>query len=473
MPFLKGCLLLTDQLDSLKDLILEFEKNKRVNRVGSAKDLMSELDVSLSMQGSDNATLLSFAKDYLKFNPDVSQPAFYKLLYSGVNQPALLGEWLASLSNANMHTFQMSPVATLMELELINQWNQLLGFEQGDGVMVSGGSQANLVAMMLARHSKVKNCNEKGLQGKTLVAFVSDQAHYSGLRAANLLGIGTDNLVAVASDDSGRMIPQQLDKQIQLSISKGHTPFYIGLTAGTTVIGAYDPIKPCSVIAKQHKLWLHVDGAWGAPVLFSKKHHHLMQNTRLADSVSWDAHKLLNVPLTASGIQVRKAGLLKNAISGGGGEYLFHQDENSDFNLGERSIQCGRRADALKVWMSWKAIGSDGFAAKVDYLQALKSYCVEQISNNSCFNLLAPTSFLNILFRYEPLRPMPEEQLRQLNIAICKKLKGESLAFIDYASFKGRSGIRLILANNRATQKDIDSVLKYCQSIGDLLLKKI
>lgn len=205
--------------------------------------------------------------------------------------------------------------------------------------------------------------------------------------------------------------------------------------------------------------------------MFSAKHRHLIQDTELADSFSWDAHKLLNVPLTASGIQVKKAGLLKDAVSGGGGEYLFHQDENADFNLGERSIQCGRRADALKVWMSWKAVGSDGFATKVDYLQTLKSYCVGQIRKKSCFKLLATTTYLNILFRYEPQCSMQEEQLRQLNIAICKKLKSEGLAYIDYASFKGKSGIRLILANDNASQEDIDKVIEYCKSAGDLISK--
>lgn len=464
--------LLTSQLEALKELVIDFEKNKTTSQAGSAEELASIIDVSLSNEGSDVETLIAAASNYLTVNPDVSHPTFYKLLYSGLNSHALLGDWVASLSNANMHTYQMSPIATLMELELINKWNHLLGFNEGDGVMASGGSQANLIAMMLARHQKVGDCKKKGLQGKVLVAFVSDQAHYSNLRAANLLGIGTDNLVSVASDDDGRMIPHELDKQIIVSLQKGYSPFYIGLTAGTTVTGAFDPIRACAEIAKQYKLWLHVDGAWGAPVLFSKKHRHLMKDTKLADSVSWDAHKLLNVPLTASGIQVRKAGLLKDAISGGGAEYLFHQDENADYNLGERSIQCGRRADALKVWMSWKSIGSDGFAKKVDYLQNLKTYCEEQIQNSDCLRLLAPRAYLNILFRYE-LKTLNEDSLRELNITICKKLKNEGLAFIDYASYKGRTGIRLILANGEATKEDINVVINHCKNAGDLLTGQI
>lgn len=462
---------LIEQFDLLKKLLSEFEEIKSVNQAGSARELKSKIDVSLSKSGSDTFELMIAANEYLKVNPKVNQPNFYKLLYSGLNKTALLGEWVSSVSNANMHTYQMSPVATLMELELIDQWNQLIGFEQGDGVMVSGGSQANLIAMMLARHQKINGCKEKGLQGKTLVAYVSDQAHYSNLRAANLLGIGTDNLVSVASDDEGRMRPDALQTQIETSLRRGHTPFYIGLTSGTTVIGAFDPIQPISKTAQTYDLWLHLDGAWGAPVLFSKKHQYLIEGVHLADSMSWDAHKLLNVPLTASCIQVKSAGLLKEAISGGGEKYLFHQDENAEYNLGERSIQCGRRADALKVWLSWKDVGSDGFAEKIDYLQELKSYFVEQVKARCCLELIAPTPYLNILFRYNPTPTYDEEQLRLLNITICEKLKKEGSAFIDYASFKGRSGIRLILANGEATKTDIDKVLGLIQNEGDLISK--
>ncbi|HID36980.1 MAG TPA: aminotransferase class V-fold PLP-dependent enzyme, partial [Ghiorsea sp.] len=338
------------------------------------------------------------------------------------------------------------------------------------GVMVSGGSQANLIAMMSARHRKVGDCKQKGLQGKTLVAYVSDQAHYSSQRAANLLGIGLDNLIAIKTDDDGKLIPEELELQIKASLQQARTPFYIGVTSGTTVIGAFDPIKPCSRIAKEYDCWLHVDGAWGAPVLFSKKHRYLMQDVALADSASWDSHKLMSVPLTASGIQVREAGQLKSAISGGGGEYLFHNDENAAFNMGEHSLQCGRKADALKVWMGWKAVGSKGFAQKVEHLQELKEYCVERLNATDCFTLLAPAAYLNILFRYEPEgKPLNEEALSKLNIAICTKLKKEGSAFIDYARYKGHTGIRLILGNGDAKQKDIDRVIKHCQRAGEFL----
>ena len=147
----------------------------------------------------------------------------------------------------------MSPVANLMEQKLINQWNRLVGFTSasntGDRVMVSGGSQANLITMMMAHHHVCPELRSKGFGGQVLVAFMSDQAYYSGQKSAKVLGIGTENLIAVASDDQGRLNPIALKKAVEHSIEHGHTPFFIGLTAGTTVLGAFDPVPKCRSIA--------------------------------------------------------------------------------------------------------------------------------------------------------------------------------------------------------------------------------
>jgi len=444
-------------------------KDRPVSQASEAAVLEKKLDLALSSDGADIDSLEPFIKAYLQYNPDVSQPEFFKLLYSGLNKPALLGDWITSLSNATMHTYQVGPVATLMELELILQWNQLVGFENGEGVMVSGGSQANLIGMMLARHHACPDIKSKGFEGRTLVAYVSDQAHYSGQKAANVLGIGTDNLIAVESDEEGRIKPDSLLMEIDKSIAKGHLPFFIGLTAGTTVIGAYDPVAPCSEIARKHNIWLHIDGAWGGPILFSEKHRHLLADSHLADSFAWDAHKLMNVPITAAVILTKEAEKLEACCSGGGGEYLFHKDENAAYNLGERSIQCGRRADSLKVWLSWKASGNKGFEKKIDYLQDMKQEFLAMLDQHESLQLLAPAAYLNILFRYKPKSIRDEEDIRQLNIDICKTMMKSGGAYVDYARFKGKTGIRLILANENVTTAHLKKLLDQCVKIGQEL----
>jgi glutamate/tyrosine decarboxylase-like PLP-dependent enzyme len=456
-----------DNLEILSRVIKQWiPQDRPVSQAPPAQELEKILDLALTHEGANQAAIEQAIHDYLHYNPDVSQAGFFKLLYSGQNKPALLGDWITSLSNATMHTYQVGPVATLMELELIKQWNALVGFDQGEGVMVAGGSQANLIGMMLARHKACPDYKTKGAQGKTLVAFVSDQAHYSGEKAANVLGIGTDNLISIESDDEGRMKPAALNTAIETSLAEGKTPFYIGLTAGTTVVGAYDPVEECSAIARQHNLWLHIDGAWGGPILFSEQHRHLLANSHLADSFTWDAHKLMNVPLTAAVILVKHQGALKACCSGGGGDYLFHADENADYNLGERSIQCGRRADSLKVWLSWKAAGNKGFSDKIDYLQQMKNQCVELVEQRESMEMLAPAVYQNVLFRYHPEHISDETQLRELNIAICAEMRRSGGAYIDYARFKGRTGIRLILANADVGREHLIELMDNCERIG-------
>ena len=451
-----------------------FRQDRPVSEPISATELEQIIDFSLGAEGAELEALKQAAGDYLNYQPAIAHVDFFKLLYSGRNNPALLGDWVTSLANANMHTYQMSPVATLMEQELINQWNRLVGFstasQTGDGVMVSGGSQANLIAMMIARHQACPDIKVKGFSDQTLVAFVSDQAHYSAQKAVNVLGIGTENLIAVASDNQGRLCPSALTEAIEHSIKKGHKPFYIGLTAGTTVLGSFDPVPECRAIADQYNLWLHIDGAWGGPVLFSQQHKHLLKGCELADSFAWDAHKLMNVPITAAVILTRHQGMLEQTCGGGGADYLFHNDENSAYNLGQKSIQCGRRADALKVWLSWKALGNNGFSDKVDQLQVLKQGCVEAIGISTELHMIGPAPYLNVLFQYRPSTDLNEEQLRVLNIAICKSMQAEGGAFVDYAKYQGKTGIRLILADSDTQESDISRLLTNCIKTGQSLV---
>ena len=451
-----------------------FRQDRPVSEPINAEQLKTIVDFSLGSKGTDLAALKQAASHYLNYQPDSAQVDFFKLLYSGRNNPALLGDWVTSLSNANMHTYQMSPVATLMEQELITQWNRLVGFttdtQTGDGVMVSGGSQANLIAMMMARQKACPELKTKGFSNQTLVAYVSDQAQYSAQKAASVLGIGTDNLIAVASDNQGRLCPAALKDAIEHSVKQGHKPFYIGLTAGTTVLGAFDPVPECAAIADLYDLWVHIDGAWGAPILFSQQYKHLLEGCELADSFAWDAHKLMNVPITAAVILTRHQGMLEQTCGGGGGDYLFHSDENSAHNLGQKSIQCGRRADALKVWLSWKAIGHNGFSDKVDQLQVIKQGCVEAIESSPTLHMIGPAPYLNVLFQFRPSTHLSEDQLRVLNIAICKAMQVQGGAFVDYAKYQGKTGIRLILANSDTQASDINRLLSHCIKTGESLV---
>ena len=225
--------------------------DKQITRYLPAQELKAKMDISLGENGCTLDKLTGHIQQYLDYTPDAGHPQYNKLLYSGIDPIAVLGDWLASATNSTMHTYKMAPVATLMEAEVIKKLNVLIGFSDGDGIMVSGGTMANMVGMMLARYKLCPDIKEKGLSSQLpLVAYVSELSHYSYQKGANLLGIGTENLIPIKADDQGQMDMAELEGKIAESRAQGKLPFFIGLTAGTTVLGAFDDVAKGADVAR-------------------------------------------------------------------------------------------------------------------------------------------------------------------------------------------------------------------------------
>lgn len=170
------------------------------------------------------------------------------------------------------------------------------------------------------------------------------------------MGIGSDNVYLIDTDARGKMIPEDLEKSIKRAIAEKAKPFMVSATAGTTVLGAFDPIDKIADICEKYNLWLHVDAAWGGGALMSAKHKHLMAGIHRADSVIWNPHKLLAAPQQCSAFLTKHEKILSECHSTHA-TYLFQKDKFYDikWDTGDKHIQCGRRADVLKFWFMWKA----------------------------------------------------------------------------------------------------------------------
>lgn len=173
----------------------------------------------------------------------------------------MAGEWLTATANTNMFTYEIAPVFILMETVVMEKMREIIGYHGGDSILAPGGSISNLYAFLAARHRMFPDYKQKGLSciPGQLVMYTSDQCHYSIKSCAAVCGLGVDNCVEVPSDARGRMIPSELERLILERKARGHIPFFVNATAGTTVLGAFDPIEPIADICQKYKLWLHID----------------------------------------------------------------------------------------------------------------------------------------------------------------------------------------------------------------------
>ena len=234
-----------------------------------------------------------------------------------------------------------------------------------------------------------------------MTMYVSDQWHYSIYKNANLIGVWESNVRIVKSDDQGKMDMCDLERLIVADIAAGYTPFFIKNTAGTTVLGAFDPIDETAKIAQKYNIWLHVDAALGGTFLMSQKYKHLLQWIEWADSVARNPHKMMNIPLLASAILIKKKWLLEKHFYEGA-DYLYQMTDNKsnfDLNPGGKSIQCGRRNDALKVWAWLKLFGEAWYEKRIENQVSNAQHAVEIIKNDPALRLILPPEWINVCFQ--------------------------------------------------------------------------
>jgi glutamate/tyrosine decarboxylase-like PLP-dependent enzyme len=265
------------------------------------------------------------------------------------------------------------------------------------------------------------------------------------------------------------MDPKILREMVRQDMAQGFTPLMIGATAGTTVLGAFDPIAEINKVAREYNLWLHVDAAWGGGAILSPTHRHLLKGIHLADSVTFDAHKTLNTGLIASFILCKHPGMLKQTNQGGGSEYIFHDYDNSDWDTGTYSLQCGRRPDIFKLWLLWKSRGDEGMAKIIDHLFDLASYAKNKIETHSRFKLIS-SQYLNNCFQILP--PNEFIDINQYTLKVRTNLVQRGKALVNYVELPNKTiFFRLVAANNQTTREDIDHLFKEIQESMELVDK--
>ncbi len=439
--------------------------------------LQEALGLSFGSEAQSIDAILAAAKTTLRYSVRTGHPRFFNQLYGGVDPAGILGEWITALVNTSMYTFEAAPVGTLVETALIERMNRCVGYTagEGEGIFTPGGTISNLMALLAARHRVFPDAKRLGIHAlEQPVVFLSAEAHYSTPRAASVAGFGTDAAIPIATDPVGRMIPSALDQAITAAKRNGQTPVMIVATSGTTVPGAFDPIDPIADIAERHDLWLHVDASFGGGVLFSDRHRHLMAGVERAESVTWNPHKMMGLPLACSAILMRVPGTLE-ATNGMHAEYLFHGAEGPTCDLGDLSLQCGRRVDAFKLWFSWMALGDMGYARRVDRLFDLAHTFQGMLDERPGFHIIREPEGTNVCFRYLPSadRSLAEEaRLRResdVTLAVRRRLLTSGRFMINYATLDGAATFRIVMSNPRTTDVDLGGLLDAIEEFAEVL----
>lgn len=430
-------------------------------RFNGAVEVLTGQDLKLS-EPTRIGELKSLLNQVQDSSISTHSPYFMNQLFSGVSPQMLMSEELIAQTRTTLATQEASPVFSRIEEEVVSSLGSLIGWpsENHDGVNVPGGSAANFMAIHCARQKMFPEIKKNGLTSHRLRIYVSDQAHYSFKKGAAALGIGTDNVVAVGSDEEGRMMIDLLERQIEKDLINGNTPLIVVATAGTTVLGSFDFIDKISKVCKSYSIWLHVDGAWGSPALFSKKSRYLVNGIDLADSVTFDAHKLFGASLTCSFFLTQHRGLLQEANDVSGGDYLFHPNKMS-IDRGKLSWQCGRGADAVSFWTIWKSYGTQGLGDLVDRLIEIRQQTQNWIQNQPRLELVAEPVFLNLCVRVNPPVGQTEIEAGQWSKNVRDCLIKDNLAMVNYSENGNGTFLRLIFAHPNLEFEHVKQILMW------------
>ncbi|XP_059538986.1 cysteine sulfinic acid decarboxylase isoform X4 [Myotis daubentonii] len=441
------------------------------------EELKQLLDLELRSQGESKEQILERCQAVIRYSVKTCHPRFFNQLFSGLDPHALAGRIVTESLNTSQYTYEIAPVFVLMEEEVLRKLRALVGWRSGDGVFCPGGSISNMYAVNLARYQRFPDCKQKGLRAlPPLALFTTKECHYSIKKGAAFLGLGTDSVRVVKADERGKMIPEDLERQISLAEAEGAVPFLVSATSGTTVLGAFDPLEAIADVCQRRGLWLHVDAAWGGSVLLSQTHRHLLDGIQRADSVAWNPHKLLTAGLQCSALLLRDTTNLLKRCHGSQASYLFQQDKFYDVALdtGDKAVQCGRRVDCLKLWLMWKAQGGQGLERRVNQAFALARYLAEEMKKREGFELVMEPEFVNVCFWFVPpsLRGKQEsldysERLAKVAPVLKERMVKEGSMMIGYQPHGTRGNFfRLIVANPALTQADMDFLLNELERLG-------
>ncbi|AUC23166.1 MULTISPECIES: aspartate aminotransferase family protein [Polaribacter] len=454
-------------VDIIVDHYKEEEKKKPV-----IKASREEMDSLFLSEAPDDATdaneVLDFVVNNVLPNSNIStHPKSFSFVPGPSNFISTMADSLATGFNIFSGGWIVSPAAAELEIVTLNWLLKMFHFPvtKGGGIFTSGGSMANLTALTTARRVKCGDDFSKG------IIYLSDQAHSSNIKAIQVLGFKKEQIKIIPTDSEFKFSMNKLKNEIARDQLEGKKPFCIIASAGTTNTGTVDPLDDLADICEKENLWFHIDGAYGAAAILSKKGSRILRGIERADSLTVDPHKWFFQPYEIGCLLVKDASWLSNTFSEKP-EYLRDIEGNeSEINFYDYGIQLTRRFRALKFYMSIKTYGLNAFKKAITYNIDLADKTEDILRKSKNWEIVSPATLAIINFRYNPLnKDLTEEEVDTLNQEISTRVVDSREAFLVTTVLQNQVVIRMCLINPKTTLKHVTDTLDQCEGFAKQIL---
>jgi glutamate/tyrosine decarboxylase-like PLP-dependent enzyme len=442
------------------------------NHAGKTK---AAIKVELPVEGRPLEELIAECRTVMDLSRHNGHPRFFGYVASPSTAIGAYADLIASALNANITCWRSGPAGTEIEQVVVRWLGSMIRYdEDAKGLLTSGGSMANMIALLIASRRKAGvDASRKGLwnAGPPMTIYASEEVHMSIPKAADVLGFGRDQVRVVGCDEKLRMRIDQLVTRIEEDQKNGFRPICVVGSAGTVNTGVVDPLNRIADIGREYDLWFHVDGAYGAPGVLDQRKTELFAGIERADSVSLDPHKWLFVPVDAGCLLFRDPAAAA-AFSTEDADYikLHGHADDAAFAYWDYGVELSRRFRALKVWLTLGFYGVRRLAEAISEDNSLAAYLGEIVTKADDFELLAPVELSICCFRYVPAELKGNDaELNKLNEKIMALVQKGGRAYLSNATIDGKFALRACITNFRTTKADIEQTVETVREAGGQL----
>lgn len=463
-------------IDRLADWLADSASGKspQVLPYRSPDDLYAEWSEHLRSEAHDP---LSFFETILNTSIRLHHPRYMGHQVAAVLPLAALADLVGSLMNNGVGVYEMGSPTVVLERLVVRYLTQQIGMgNSAEGVLTSGGTLGNLTALLSMRQRQTGGRSWEQGTTEQLSVLISEETHYSILRAIKILGWGDAGAVRVRVDSAGKLRQQALEEAMARAMDQGRRVIGVVANACTTALGKFDPLPEIADFRDQHDLWLHVDAAHGGGAIFSARHAAKLAGLHRADSVTIDFHKMLMLPALVTAVLFREGSDSYRTFAQNA-HYLWNNESAEWHNLGKRTFECTKSMMGLKAYAVLCHGGPRIWGENVDALFAISQEFADLIRDQSHFELADQPEANIVCFRYCPVgqagERMNDSQLNRLNDSIRQRLTEEGAFYIVQTTLRQRTYLRTALMNPMTTQADLTELLHRITALGTQLEQEV